>query len=429
MAITKIRSNALTSGVGADPNVKTDLARLGLRVFANQNLVATNSSSLSYDVFQDDSGIASNTNAPRNSSEYVSTASSAVQAFTSDSDTIVLAHMDDAGLTDSSSNNFTPTKTSGITRSSTQSKFGSYSAYSDGTDGEYWQVKPLSSSTTGGVGTGNFTMEFWFHCSDLTTAVTNRMYSIGNQGTPATAGAPAQNQITLSGGFSSTTAAQNFYRGASDTFWNPTFPTITANQWNHLAIMRKGTTLYQAINGAWATGGSTNSTMMNGKNMETDTNGGTNQNDFTLFARYGSTGEVFTGYMDEVRYSKVARYDETTSFTPNLISSFSATGNFISNTITAGSSTTKISAVINYSDNAGTNALNSDIILQLSADNGSNYSTATLTALPDFATGVKSAKVQDLTVTAGTQIKYKISFANQSSGSKEARIKGVSLQF
>ena len=88
-----------------------------------------------------------------------------------------------------------------------------------------------------------------------------------------------------------------------------------------------------------------------------------------------------------------------------------------------------ISAVINYSDQAGTNALNSDIVLQLSADNGSNYSTATLTALPDFATGVKSAKVQDLTVTAGTQIKYKISFANQSSGSKEARIKGVSLQF
>ena len=86
-------------------------------------------------------------------------------------------------------------------------------------------------------------------------------------------------------------------------------------------------------------------------------------------------------------------------------------------------------AVITYQDNAGTNALNTDIILKLSADNGSNYSTATLTALPDFATGIKMAKVNDLSVTAGTSINYKISFANQASGSKEARIRGVSLQY
>ena len=98
-------------------------------------------------------------------------------------------------------------------------------------------------------------------------------------------------------------------------------------------------------------------------------------------------------------------------------------------TITAGSSSSKMGAVITYQDNAGTNALNSDIILQLSADNGSNFSTATLTALPDFSSGIKMAKVNDLPVTSGTQLKYKISFANQSSGSKEARIRGVSLNY
>jgi hypothetical protein len=86
-------------------------------------------------------------------------------------------------------------------------------------------------------------------------------------------------------------------------------------------------------------------------------------------------------------------------------------------------------AVITYQDNAGTNTLNTDIVLKLSADNGSNYSTATLTALPDFATGIKMAKVNDLSVTAGTQLKYKVEFANQASGSKEARIRGVSLQY
>ena len=107
----------------------------------------------------------------------------------------------------------------------------------------------------------------------------------------------------------------------------------------------------------------------------------------------------------------------------------SATGSFTGNNITASSSTNKMGAVITYQDNAGTNALNTDIVLQLSADGGSNYSTATMTALPDFATGIKMAKVNDLSVTAGTSLKYKISFANQSAGSKEARIRGVSLQY
>ena len=106
-----------------------------------------------------------------------------------------------------------------------------------------------------------------------------------------------------------------------------------------------------------------------------------------------------------------------------------ATGSFESNAITASSSTNKMGAIITYQDNAGTNALNTDIVLKLSADGGSNYTTATMTAMPDFASGIKMAKVNDLSVTAGTSLKYKLEFANQASGSKEARIRGVSLQY
>ena len=111
------------------------------------------------------------------------------------------------------------------------------------------------------------------------------------------------------------------------------------------------------------------------------------------------------------------------------VSQTNATGNFTGTTITAPSSVSSMGAIITYQDNAGTNALNTDIVLQLSADGGSNYSTATLTALPDFSTGIKMAKVNDLAVTAGTQLKYKISFVNQASGSKEARIRGIALQY
>jgi hypothetical protein len=107
----------------------------------------------------------------------------------------------------------------------------------------------------------------------------------------------------------------------------------------------------------------------------------------------------------------------------------SATGNFTGTTINALSSVSEMGAIITYQDNAGTNALNTDIVLELSADNGSNWSTATLNALPNFSTGIKMAKVNDLAVTAGTQLKYRINFANQSQGSKEARIRGVALQY
>ena len=106
-----------------------------------------------------------------------------------------------------------------------------------------------------------------------------------------------------------------------------------------------------------------------------------------------------------------------------------ATGNFISNVVTAGASTTSMGAVITYIDSSGTATLNTDLKVYLSADNGSNFTQGTLVAQPDFATGIKMAKVNDVTVTAGTQLKYKVEIANQAAGSKETRITGVSMQY
>ena len=105
-----------------------------------------------------------------------------------------------------------------------------------------------------------------------------------------------------------------------------------------------------------------------------------------------------------------------------------ATGNFISNAITASASTSKMGVVITYKDQAGTATLNTDLKVYVSADNGSNFTQVTLVAQPDFSTGVKMAAANDVTVTAGTQLKYKVEFANQSA-SKETRVTGVSLQY
>ena len=109
--------------------------------------------------------------------------------------------------------------------------------------------------------------------------------------------------------------------------------------------------------------------------------------------------------------------------------SASATGNYESTAQTANTSVNKISGVVTYTNASGTNTLNTDIVLQVSADNGSTFTNAPLTAAGTFSTGVLQAVTNDISVTAGTQLKYKISFANQASGSKVARINGVSLSY
>jgi len=162
---------------------------------------------------------------------------------------------------------------------------------------------------------------------------------------------------------------------------------------------------------------------------------GTPNNMVTTISNVPATGRAVFGYGDahgnlrnfQTSYNGGNVANDDYSYIENSVTS--ATGNVISDAITAPSSTNKMGAIITYQDNAGTNALNTDIVLKLSADGGSNFTTATLTAMPDFASGIKMAKVNDLSVTAGTSLKYKIEFANQSSGSKEARIRGVSLQY
>ena len=120
-------------------------------------------------------------------------------------------------------------------------------------------------------------------------------------------------------------------------------------------------------------------------------------------------------------------HNSTGSF---ITTTTSATGSYASATITAASTTSKMGVVITYINASGTATLNTDLKVYLSADNGSNYTQVTLVALPDFATGVKSAKANDVTISnTGTQLKYKVEFANQASGSKVTRVTGVSLQY
>ena len=106
-----------------------------------------------------------------------------------------------------------------------------------------------------------------------------------------------------------------------------------------------------------------------------------------------------------------------------------ATSNFISTAQTAPSSTTQMSMVIMYEDTTGTASLNTDLVGALSANNGSNFTTVTLAAAPNLTSNIKVAKSNKVTVTAGTQCKYRINFANQADGSKITKVLGVAMLY
>ena len=100
----------------------------------------------------------------------------------------------------------------------------------------------------------------------------------------------------------------------------------------------------------------------------------------------------------------------------------------ISNAQTANAATTKVSGVILYQNTAGTATLNTDINIYFSADNGSNWTQSTMTAAGTFSTGVLMAKAPEVTCTSGTQVKYKVTFANQAVA-KETRLQGVGMSY
>jgi len=424
---SKITSGAfdsarLTNASFDDNKIVNDLSTLGLRVHTQENLNASNTSSASFDVFQDSSGIENLTNCSRNDGEFIASVVTTTGAYSSDSNTLALLHFDGSQngttFTDSSSHNRTITRYNSPVTKTDVKKYGTASGNFNGSD----EALSMPDSDSWIFGTNDWTMETWVYITSLPGSHGYELF-----------GQAKTNSSDVGGSFHwtiNTSDKQQFnvYQRNStnndDDFNHASTSSMTTNTWTHLAVVRDGNTIRFYKNGvADGTGAVPSSSSYH---LFTGALGG----DVWISKRaYNNSYGYLPGYLDEFRISNTCRYPNGTTFTPQTQTTSNATGSFEGATITAGASTSKMGAVLTYQDNAGVNTLNTDIILKLSADNGSNYSTATLTALPDFATGIKMAKVNDLSVTSGTQLKYKIEFSNQSLGSKEARIRGVSLQY
>ena len=411
-----------------DNKLVNDLSTLGLRVHTQENLSASNTNSQYIDVFQDDSGYTNGANTARSINEYISS----VQPGVDEGGTLVKP--DYSG----DNNNGSPTYFDMTPRMS----------YGNTNYSRFYNETPNGGGIELGMGAsynfiavskqvleGNFILQWQIEnrqLNDVGTAPYNsgdlQSYNVGIMPDSGV----INNGSLINGGdnIKSTKLTDLIvcsYRGTGAdqtiSIWknngsstNELIQNVTASlsYQDILKWIRKDGLLHlvHVPNGGSAT-------LLHSVSSSFFNN--TNNNVRHLWSVGGNASA--TTHYQHIQYRQNSTNQDVVG------ENASATGNFTCPNITASSATTKMGAVITYQDNAGTNALNTDIVLQLSADGGSNYSTATLTALPDFSTGIKMAKVNDLAVTSGTSLKYKILFANQSNGVKEARIRGVSLNY
>ena len=428
-----------------DNKIVNDISTLGLRVHTQENLNASNTNSASFDVFQDSSGITNLTNAARNSSEYVSALSSTTSTIymgdetTGGENNIRMKQVQDGrtigtgGWSGSESNDY-------VNRGSQYDGFALSRVYDLSQD---FQIVVWVTDTSGNVTTQDYMGTSYLFLSDTTYVNTSMSANVfKTSGYPSNnSGWGNQNPSGMASNIlNSTFASNNSISSLTDNSFDQGDTNISTNlsgisNYHARTYINNGT----GYNGIYINYDRSANQMIHGFiNSSTDATSLASSCKITYsnvpttgsFIIIGGDASSGSGYYSLTRngLAQEASNKANVNYYDGLTETIPSTGSFEGNAITA-SSTNKMGAVLTYQDNAGTNTLNTDIILKLSADGGSNYSTATLTALPDFSTGIKMAKVNDLSVTAGTQLKYKIEFANQAAGSKEARIRGVSLQY
>ncbi len=331
MAFSKIGDSALIT----DPvKIRQDISSLALHSAVADNKAAYNLPNMFIDQFEDDTGIATETNTDRNSSEYVSSTTSS------------------------------------------QSEI----SYSGGT---------ANASSTAGGGYG-----------------------------PATAFANNTNQFATASGTNDTdTWYLSMDFGSSKV--------ITGYSLDVGGTFGNGSPLSWTFKGADNAGLGTNPTVFD---TVSNNSGGSNPHS----ANFLTNTTAFRYWGIDVTLSGSNNYIYVTEL--NLfetVASVSATGTLIGTTQTASSSQSKVSGVMLYKDNAGTATIGTDLKIYFSCDNGSNWTEASSygTVSPVFSTGVKMIRLGDTTCTAGTQIKYKAVWANQSSGSKETQLHGIGMNF
>ena len=216
----------------------------------------------------------------------------------------LLLHGDGANgsttIVDSSPSSKTATLVGDVQISTAQSQpgFGGSSIVFDKVDDRI-----TYSSSDFAFGTGDFTIEAWIFSRDVssasargwlqTSAVTGALQTSYNNGLAIFQG--------INGSSSSVNGAICVGIGGNNLFGSSGSPVaLFANQWQHIAVTRSGSTCRVFVDGT-EVGTRQNSSNLTGSNL--------------VVGGYYSTSYLFDGYIDDLRITKgVARY--TANFTP-----------------------------------------------------------------------------------------------------------------
>ena len=400
--------------------VNQDILTLALRQSIDNNSAKYNLPNSAITHFESDADYDSggSTDITRNASEYISTAS----IGTADGPNILFCgHMEDVGLTDSSSFAWATTLRSGVARSAAEAKFGSYSALSSGATSATMYTGSFGTNLT----TENFTVDFWAKNQNTSQGGANRVFSLGNGSIPGDSGTGPSFSYAWSGGGGTNFNLYNEYSGANPT---PASLSTLDTNWNHWAWMRDGRDIHWAQNGVWK---SSSTNIFDASGTGATINNGSNS--LGIFGRGGSTAEIFNAYIDEFRVSKVQQYTVGVNFTPETspytASSTNATGTALGTTNVPTAPVTSVSGVILMKNGYGTNVMGTDVKVYFTADNSNWTEASSYTSAGTFSTGVTQITLGQTTVTSGSDVRWKIEFANQVASSKEAYIYGMGTNY
>ena len=402
-----------------DSKLRNDIATLALHSAIADNKAAHNLTNSFLDQFEDSTGIDVLTDTTRNiSGEHVSSIDSFGGNVTTPNDgTKLLLHFD-GNFDDSSDNSVVASSVNGgRSTQTTTKKFGTHAAFFEGTD-DYMEYAG-GSGTPFQLGAGDWAIDFWAYPTSASNEGTYRSF-MGHSAQDAS------NYIQINH-----LVNTDFLHTHNDVL-DTTTGDVRVGDWVHILLQRANNNLKFWVNGILC---APTAGLALSKNFST-----TN----SWRVGYDSSNSKFKGYMDELRVSDYAPTLVAADplYTGNTTGNFTvpsqsygattanAVGNFTSATQTALGTVSKMSIVVLYKNSYGTATLDTDLVAQVSANGGTNYTSAPLTAAGTFSTGILMAKSNDITISnTGTAPKYKISFANQASASKETQVHGVALLY
>lgn len=395
--------------------LQNDIATLALHSATQNNQTAFNLSNAFVDQYEDSTGIDTLSGASRDTSgEYMWCSTAGYENFTTDANTMVLLHMDGANngttFTDDSSPAYAVTVVGNAKTVTGVKKVGTASL-SQAAGGDYLSVAGYAAFNR----TGDFTMEGWVNATNTVHCALMDFRAPSNA---------SNYYMDWQYGGNSSKIAIIFGAGSFTRVFSCT--DMADGNWHHWAVVRDSSdSWYFYFDGVSVAPDSGSMTTA----LSTALDAGSE--DLSLGTNYSHDSAAnFIGHMDEFRFSDNVRYPSGTTFNPNYGVVPGTSGNYTSTTETAIGTVSKMGIVVLYKNESGTATLSTDLVAEVSSDGGSNWTAAPLTAGGTFSAGILIAKSNDITISnTGTTPKYRISFANQSTGVKETRVYGASLLY